>query len=58
MKSRRSKALDATEDDIEIIYDIFDGPDFVEIQGTIGGDVVCYRVYFDDNDNIDFISER
>lgn len=53
--NRKMKALKELEDDVEIIYETFETPDFVEVHGSIGGDVVCYRVYFDSNDNVDFV---
>lgn len=51
--NRKTKALKELEDSVEIIYDVFEASDFVEVKGEIGGDLVCYRVYFDSNDNVD-----
>lgn len=57
MSSRRTKALQEVGENIELIYDVFECKDFVEIKGDIGGDVVCYRVYFD-GDDVDYVCER
>ena len=57
-RNRIDKAIEATEYDIEIIYDINEGRDFVEIVGDIGGDAVTRRVYFDENDEIVRISAK
>lgn len=35
------------EDRLEIIYSQSKTPDFVEIKGEIGGDLLCCRVYND-----------
>ena len=35
------------EDRLEIIYSQNKTPDFIEIKGEIGGDMLCYRVYND-----------
>ena len=32
---------------MEIVYDVYEDPDFVEFRGSAGGDVMCYRVYND-----------
>ena len=57
-RNRIDKAIEATEYDIEIIYDINEGRDFVEIVGDISGDAVTRRVYFDENDEIVRISAK
>lgn len=43
-KSAFKKALDETRDRLEIIYDEYEAPDYVEIKGEIGGDMLCFRV--------------
>ncbi len=50
-KKRINKAQDAvlTQTCIEIITDVHETPDFVEVRGECGGDVLTYRVY-DDGD--------
>lgn len=46
---RVEKALDIIYDctPIELINDIFETPDFVEVRGSCGGDVLRFRVYND-----------
>lgn len=41
------KSLGRVEDRLEIIYSQNKTPDFIEIKGEIGGDMLCYRVYND-----------
>ncbi len=36
-----------TETCIEYITDVYETPDFVQIEGKAGGGYVCYRVYND-----------
>lgn len=45
--SAQEKGIREVENRLEIIYDRHITPDFVEIKGEIGGDVLCYRVYKD-----------
>lgn len=58
MTSRVKRALDELDGSVEIIYDIDECRDFVEVRGDIGGDVVRYRVYFDENDNVDYVCAK
>ena len=46
---RVEKALDTIYDctPIELVDDIFETPDFVEVRGSCGGDVLRFRVYND-----------
>ena len=52
--TRVQKAL-AELEELEIIYDTYETPDFVEVVGSQGGDVSKYRVYFDKHDNVTFV---
>lgn len=45
--SAQEKGIREVESRLEVIYVTRSTPDFVEIQGEIGGDVLCYRVYND-----------
>ena len=57
MKDARRKAVDARvkkakeilfmNTPMEIIYETYSEPDFIEFHGSAGGDVMCYRVYND-----------
>jgi hypothetical protein len=47
INERVSKAQDAVLDRVEYVIDVRETPDFVEVVGDIGGDVVTYRVYDD-----------
>lgn len=40
-------AIKEVEERLEIIYSEHKTPDYVEIKGEIGGDMICYRVYND-----------
>lgn len=42
-------------DYLEEILDVYETPDFVEIVGKQGGDVETYRVYFKDDDSVDYV---
>ena len=42
-----AKAVKALEDRIEIVYEVHSHDNQVDVIGTIGGDAVHYRVYFD-----------
>lgn len=45
-ESERVKAAQAKATDyMETIFRVIEGPNFVEISGEIGGDVVTYRFY-------------
>ena len=41
------KSLQEIRERLEIIYSEQKTPDFIEIKGEIGGDMLCYRVYND-----------
>lgn len=41
------QAVDDVMESLEIIYDVYKAPDFTEIKGETGGDVMCMRVYKD-----------
>lgn len=45
--SAQEKGIREVESRLEVIYATNSTPDFVEIQGEIGGDLLCYRVYND-----------
>ena len=47
--SRRTQAdgLEEVRNHLEIIYNETKTPDFIEVKGEIGGDLLCYRVYKD-----------
>lgn len=45
--SAQDEGIREVEDRLEIIYGRHNTPDFVEIKGEIGGDLLCYRVYKD-----------
>jgi hypothetical protein len=52
LKKRNKRVDDALEiiydcTPIELINDIFETPDFVEVRGNCGGDVLRFRVYND-----------
>ena len=46
-KARVKKAMDIALERLEYIIDHRTAPDFVEVTGKIGGDVVTYRIYND-----------
>ena len=54
--TRRKKAIKACGLDRAI--EVYDFGAFIEVTGTVGGDVVRYRVYFNDDGSIDYITER
>lgn len=31
----------------DVIYEVFNTPEFIEMHGTMGGDVLCFRAYKD-----------
>lgn len=41
------QAVNDVMESLEIIYDVYKAPDFVEIKGETGGDLRCLRVYKD-----------
>ena len=41
------KAMEMALEQLDYIMDCFVGPDFVEVTGRIGGDVITYRIYDD-----------
>jgi hypothetical protein len=45
--NRVEKALIILDQRVEIIYNTYEAPNFVEVVGSIGGDTVTYRVYDD-----------
>lgn len=48
MKNARvDKAQDIVLERVEYILDCHETPDFVEVVGNAGGDIVTYRVYDD-----------
>lgn len=46
-REMEKKAIDALLDYIEIIHEVHSHDNQVDVIGTIGGDAVHYRVYFD-----------
>ena len=55
--NREKRAIEVVKERLDKIYDVYETPDFVEVSGRVGGDTVCYRVYFNGN-NVDYIAER
>lgn len=48
MKNARvDRAQDIVLERVEYIIDCYETPDFVEVVGNAGGDIVTYRVYDD-----------
>ena len=39
--------MDITLERLEYIMDYHTAPDFIDVTGTIGGDVITYRIYDD-----------
>lgn len=52
MSIRKEKAIDIMLDRLESIYEVYEGRDFVEVIGEIGGDVERHWIYFDRDDNV------
>lgn len=50
---RKEKALKQLS--LEKVYEVREDRDYVEVFGGQGGDVECYRVYFDGDDEITMI---
>jgi hypothetical protein len=46
-KERVNKAQDKALESLEYVIDCREAPDFVEVTGYMGGDVITYRVYDD-----------
>ena len=46
-KTRVKRALDIALERIYYILDYYTAPDFIDITGTIGGDVTTYCIYDD-----------
>ena len=46
-ETRVRKAMDIALKQLDYIIDYYDTPDFVEVTGRVGGDVVTYRIYDD-----------
>lgn len=44
-KSSFQSVLEETRNRLEIIYDEYKTPDYVQLKGEIGGDLLCFRVY-------------
>ena len=57
MSIRKEKALKEL-DWMESVYDVYETRDFVEVIGGQGGDVARYRVYFDENDEIEMVGVK
>ena len=45
--SAQEKGIREVETRLEIIYGRVNTPDYVQIKGEIGGDMLCYRIYKD-----------
>lgn len=54
---RKIKALQEL-DWMERIYEIYEDRDFIEVIGGQGGDVAKYRVYFDENDEVEMVGVK
>jgi hypothetical protein len=46
-KQRIKRAQDRAMESLDYIIDYFEMPDFVEVTGRMGGDVITYRIYDD-----------
>jgi len=46
-KTRAKKAMDIALEQLDYIMDYYAVPDFVEVTGRVGGDVITYRIYDD-----------
>ena len=46
-KTRVKKALDIALERLDYIMDYYTAPDFIEVTGRMGGDVIIYRIYDD-----------
>ena len=46
-KDRVNKAKDIALESLDYVIDCLETPDFVEVTGRMGGDVITYRIYDD-----------
>lgn len=46
-KERVNKAQDRALESLDYVMECHETPDFVEVTGSMGGDVVTYRIYDD-----------
>ena len=46
-KKRVSKAQDRALESLDYVMECHEAPDFVEVTGRMGGDVITYRVFDD-----------
>ena len=46
-EARVKKAMDIALERLDYIMDYYATPDFVEVTGRMGGDVITYRIYDD-----------
>lgn len=46
-KERVNKAQEKALESLDYVMDYHEAPDFVEVIGRMGGDVITYRVYDD-----------
>lgn len=46
-KERVNKAQDRALESLDYVMEFHETPDFVEVTGRVGGDVITYRVYDD-----------
>ena len=49
-KERINRAQEKVLDNLDYVMECHEAPDFVEVTGSMGGDVITYRVY--DNGDI------
>ena len=47
--TRVKKAMDIALERLDYIMDYYTAPDFVEVTGKMGGDIITYRIYDDDS---------
>ena len=46
-KERVNRAQDRALESLDYVMDCYETPDFVEVTGRMGGDVIAYRVFDD-----------
>ena len=46
-EARVKKVMDIALEQLDYIMDYHTAPDFVEVTGRVGGDVITYRIYDD-----------
>ena len=46
-KERVNRAQDRALENLDYVMDCYETPDFVEVTGRMGGDVITYRVFDD-----------